>query len=170
MRASNVRHGASKGRGAEMDLAAASGGWESSGECYSYSPDTLHLLKVTQSCLASVRSPWAMPSNFRRKATRRSSCALQRGEHRPARPSERNDRIQRLSLLILLDVKATWAVASASCLLQRHLSLLGLGAGTEVHQLTSGTDAKSGLCKPLMDTQCSHWIPSILRADLSSSR
>ena len=118
-----------------MDLAAASGGWESSGECYSYSPDTLHLLKVTQACLASVRSPWAMSSNFRRKATRRSSCALQRGEHRPARLSERNDRIQRLFLLILLDVKAIWAVASASWLLQRHLSPLGAPEGSAVAKM-----------------------------------
>ena len=116
--ASNERRGASNDRSVEMDLVAASRGWQSSGKGFRGAAVPPHLLNVPQACLATVRSLWATLNHFQRKAAGLSSCALHECEHRSARPNERKYRLQRFLLFSLLVVGGAWAVANASRLIQ----------------------------------------------------
>ena len=113
-----------------MDLVAVRGGWGSSGEGCSCSPESPHLLKVPRACLSTVRSITAMSSHFRRHATGRSTCALHGREHRPARLFEQKDRFHRFLLLSLLGRGGGRPISSASRLLQQAHALSGAPASS----------------------------------------
>ena len=102
-----------------------------------------HLLKVTQACLATVRTLWAMLNHFQRKAAGLSSCALHECEHRPARQLEQKYRLNRFLLLSLLGKGSDRPISSVSRLLQPAHALPSAPADALIGDLIVRRDVNS---------------------------